>query len=104
MPYRPRTSSSTRTSTILFSGSAHLAAREAQAQLAEHYGVAAELWSATSYKKLREEAMDVDRWNRLHPEAEPRTPIVSQLLSETSGPIVAVTDYMRMVADQVAPS
>ena len=52
--------------TILFSGSANLAAREAQAQLAEHYDVGAELFSATSYKRLREQALTTERWNRLH--------------------------------------
>ena len=54
--------------TILFSGSANLAAREAQAQLAEHYDVGAELFSATSYKRLREQALTTERWNRLHPD------------------------------------
>ena len=63
--------------TILFSGSAQGAARQAQADLAEHFDVAAELWSATSYKKLREEALSAERWNRLHPGEKPRTPYVS---------------------------
>jgi pyruvate dehydrogenase E1 component len=89
--------------TILFSGPAQGAARAAQAELAEHYGVAAELWSATSYKKLREEALAVDRWNRLHPTSEPQVPFVTDALRSTSGPIIAVTDYMRMVPDQIAP-
>jgi pyruvate dehydrogenase E1 component len=87
---------------ILFSGSANLAAREAQEELAQHYGVGAELWSATSYKKLREQALKVERWNRLHPEAEPRVPLVTKLMSDSDGPIVAVTDFMTMVPDQVA--
>lgn len=87
---------------ILFSGTANLAARQAQAELAEHYGIGAELWSATSYKKLREEALSVERWNRLHPDQEPRTPLVTRLLSEVDGPVVAVTDFMTLVPDQVA--
>ena len=87
---------------ILFSGTANLAAREAQQELAEHYGVGAELWSATSYKKLREQALKVERWNRLHPGEEPRVPLVTKLMEETSGPIVAVTDFMTAVPDQVA--
>jgi pyruvate dehydrogenase E1 component len=87
---------------ILFSGTANLAAREAQEELAQHYGVGAELWSATSYKKLREQALNVERWNRLHPEQEPRTPLVTKLMSDSSGPIVAVTDFMTAVPDQVA--
>ncbi|MFA5565836.1 MAG: pyruvate dehydrogenase (acetyl-transferring), homodimeric type [Acidimicrobiia bacterium] len=88
--------------TILFSGTAHTAAREAVDELAEHYDVSAELWSATSYKQMREEALDADRWNRLHPAAAPRQPRVTQLLSGRGGPVVAVTDYMKMVPDQIA--
>ena len=53
--------------TILFSGTGNLAAREAQEELAQHYGIGAELWSATSYKALRDEALEVERWNRLNP-------------------------------------
>jgi pyruvate dehydrogenase E1 component len=87
---------------ILFSGTANLAAREAQSELAQHYGVGAELWSATSYKRLREEALEVERWNRLHPTEAPKVPQVKRLLSDSSGPIVAVTDFMTMVPDQVA--
>ncbi len=87
---------------ILFSGSANLAAREAAEELATHYHVGAELWSATSYKKLREEALDVERWNRLHPDQEPKIPLVTRLLSGVEGPVVAVTDFMTLVPDQVA--
>ncbi len=87
--------------TILFSGPAHAAAREAQQDLLEHYGVAADLWSATSYKKLREEAIEVERWNRLHPNDEPRVPFVTQVLQDGSGPVVAVSDYMKAVPDQI---
>jgi pyruvate dehydrogenase E1 component len=87
--------------TILFSGPAQAAARTAQQELLEHYGVAADLWSATNYKLLREEAVDVERWNLLHPGAEQRVPYVTGLLRDGSGPVVAVSDYMKMVADQV---
>ncbi len=61
-----------------------------------------ELWSATSYKRLREEALAVEHRNRLHPEAAPGTPRVTELLATSTGPIVAVTDFMRAVPDQVA--
>jgi pyruvate dehydrogenase E1 component len=88
--------------TILFSGSAQGAARAAADELAERYGVAAELWSATSYKHLREEALAVERWNVLHPEAEARTPKVTAKLAGSTGPVVAVTDFMRAVPDQVS--
>src|SRR5690606_21921551 len=65
---------------ILFSGSANLAARDARDELAEHYGIGAELWSATSYKRLREEGLEVERWNRLHPNSPPRTAFVTRAL------------------------
>ena len=87
---------------IIFSGSANLAARQAAHDLAYHYGMGAELWSATSYKKLREEALRIERWNRLHPGQEPRTPRVTEILSNVRGPIVAVTDFMTLVPDQVS--
>jgi len=87
---------------ILFSGTAQLAARSAQQTLADDYGVAADLWSATSYKSLREEALEVERWNRLHPEEASRTPYVTQSLQEAHGPKVAVSDYMKAVPDQIA--
>jgi pyruvate dehydrogenase E1 component len=87
---------------VLFSGTAHSAARDAQRELSDHFDVGVELWSATSYKKLREEALSVERWNRLHPEEEPRVPFVGTSLANVRGPIVAVTDYMKSVPDQVA--
>jgi pyruvate dehydrogenase E1 component len=87
--------------TILFSGTAHTAARQAAADLAEHYDVAAELWSATSYKALREEALATERWNRLHPSQERRVPRVEQILSASRGPITAVSDFMALVPEQV---
>jgi pyruvate dehydrogenase E1 component len=88
--------------TLLFSGSAQGAARRAAAELAERYDVGVELWSATSYKALREDALSTERWNRLHPGQEPRVPLVRRLLAETTGPIVAVTDFMKIVPEQVA--
>ncbi|NND84238.1 MAG: pyruvate dehydrogenase (acetyl-transferring), homodimeric type [Acidimicrobiia bacterium] len=88
--------------TILFSGTAHTAAREAQGVLVERYGVRAELWSVTSYQLLREEALEAERWNRFHPTEAPKTPIVTQRLALTEGPIVAVSDFMHAVADQVS--
>ncbi|MFP5487572.1 MAG: pyruvate dehydrogenase (acetyl-transferring), homodimeric type, partial [Acidimicrobiia bacterium] len=87
--------------TILFSGISHAAAREAASELAEHYDVAAELWSATNYKKLREEALAAERHNRLHPSQEPKVPLVTQLLGESAGPITAVSDFMKMVPEQI---
>jgi pyruvate dehydrogenase E1 component len=88
--------------TVLFSGSAQGAAREAQTELAEHFDVGVDLWSVTSYKRLREDALAAERWNRLHPDQEPREALVTQRLADGDGPIVAVTDFMRAVPDQVS--
>jgi pyruvate dehydrogenase E1 component len=88
--------------TILFSGTAQGAARAAQTELGARWDVGAELWSATSYKRLREEALTTERWNRLHPTEPPRTPLVSELLTGEGGPVIAVTDFMKTVPDQVA--
>jgi pyruvate dehydrogenase E1 component len=87
--------------TVLFSGPSHKAAREAQTELAERWGVGVELWSATNYKRLREQAMEIERWNRLHPEAVPRVSVVTSLLAESPGPVVAVSDFLRLVPEQI---
>jgi pyruvate dehydrogenase E1 component len=86
---------------ILASGSAVQAAVAAQAMLAEQHDVAAEVWSATSFQLLRQDALEVERWNRLHPDAEPRVSFVDEQLGGDGGPIVAVTDYMKAVPDQI---
>ena len=88
--------------TVLFSGSAHSAARAAAEELANVFDVGVELWSATSYKALREEALAAERWNRLHSPVVARVPLVTELLAETTGPVVAVTDFMKIVPEQIA--
>jgi pyruvate dehydrogenase E1 component len=88
--------------TILFSGSAQGAARDAQAILAEDYDVSAELWSVTSYKRLRTEALEVERRNRLNPTADPEVPLVTRKLTDSHGPLVAVSDFMSLVPDQIS--
>jgi pyruvate dehydrogenase E1 component len=77
-------------------------ALRAQKLLAEHHDVAADVWSATSYPLLRADALETERWNRLHPEEVKRTPFVTSTLNGTDGPIVAVTDLMKAVPDQIA--
>ncbi len=100
-----------RTATLLFSGTAQGAALEAAEELAANWDVGVELWSATSYKALRDEALGVERWNRLHPRQEPRVPLVAELLGESGlggaqqsadSPIVAVSDFMKIVPEQIA--
>jgi pyruvate dehydrogenase E1 component len=88
--------------TVVFSGTAQGAAREAQQELAERWGIGVELWSATNYKAMREDALEVERWNRFHPTDEPRTAFVTSQLQQSRGPIVAVSDFMRAVPEQVA--
>ena len=95
-------SADARRATILFSGAVQGDTVEAQRLLHEHHGVAAELWSVTSYQRLRRQALDVERHNRLHPEDEPETPLVTCKLADSAGPIVAVSDYMTLVPDQIA--
>ncbi len=87
---------------VLFSGSAWQAAVKAREMLAAEWNVDADLWSVTSYKSLREDAISVERWNRLHPAETERVPFVTEQLNRSEGPIVAVTDFMRSVPDQVA--
>lgn len=78
-------------------------ALRAQRLLWDNYRVAADVWSATSYNELRREALRGDRWNRLHPAAEPKRPYIQRALDGADGPIIAATDFMKVVADQVAP-
>ncbi|AZG06576.1 pyruvate dehydrogenase (acetyl-transferring), homodimeric type [Pigmentiphaga sp. H8] len=76
----------------------------AAAELLENdYSVAADVWSATSLTELRRNGLAAERWNLLHPEAAPRAPYVQQCLAGRQGPIVAATDYMKIVADQIRP-
>jgi pyruvate dehydrogenase E1 component len=71
--------------------------------LEQDYGVCADIWSVTSFNELRRDALEVERWNRLHPEAEPRLSYVEQCLKGRPGPVIAATDYMKAFADQVRP-
>ncbi|RME93895.1 MAG: pyruvate dehydrogenase (acetyl-transferring), homodimeric type [Verrucomicrobia bacterium] len=88
---------------LLASGPLINEALRAQGILAERFGVSADVWSATSYKRLRHEAILADRWNRLHPEAEPREPLVRRLLGAEKGPFIAVSDNVRAVPELIAP-
>jgi pyruvate dehydrogenase E1 component len=101
-PWAPAPAGLTAAGSVLFSGTANLAARQAQEDLAEHYRIGVELWSATSYKRLREQALAVERHSRLHPAEAPGVPRVTELLASGSGPIVAVTDFLKAVPDQIA--
>ncbi|BDC48326.1 pyruvate dehydrogenase E1 component [Bryobacterales bacterium F-183] len=85
------------------SGSILNEALRAQQILAEKYNIAADVWSATSYNELRRDALACERWNRLHPDQQPRVPYINQVLNGVEGAIIAATDYMKIVPDQLAP-
>jgi pyruvate dehydrogenase E1 component len=78
---------------------------EAAAQLLESdWGVAADVWSATSFTELRRDGLAADRWNMLHPEAKPRIPYITACLQQRpAGPVVAASDYIKTFADQIRP-
>jgi pyruvate dehydrogenase E1 component len=99
--FRPAEAGSRRVQ-ILASGPILLQALQAQRILAERFDVAADVWSATSFQQLRNDALDADRWNRLHPDGEPRIPYVRECLDGTEGPVIAATDYMKAVPDMIA--
>ncbi|NNC98607.1 MAG: pyruvate dehydrogenase (acetyl-transferring), homodimeric type [Gammaproteobacteria bacterium] len=69
--------------------------------LESEYGVAANIWSATSMNELRREGLDVERWNMLHPTQKPRISYVEQCLQDQNGPVIAATDYMKSYADSI---
>ncbi|MGD2009194.1 MAG: pyruvate dehydrogenase (acetyl-transferring), homodimeric type, partial [Cellvibrionales bacterium] len=74
---------------------------EAAAEMLEEYGVAANVWSVTSVNELAREGNDAVRWNRLHPDQEPRVPYLTQQLLDHKGPVVAATDYIKAYTDQI---
>ena len=88
---------------ILGSGPIIHSALKAQEILANEYDVSADVWSATSYKLLRNDAMETDRWNRLHPTEKSKESYLQKLLKKEKGVFVAVSDNMKIVADQIAP-
>ena len=88
---------------IFGSGPLLRGASRAQEILAEQFDVSADVWSATSYKLLRGEALRVKRWNMLHPTAAPKKSYIESVLQDEEGVFVAVSDYMKMVPDQIAP-
>jgi pyruvate dehydrogenase E1 component len=78
-------------------------ALRAQKILAEKYQIPTDVWSVTSYSELRREALAAERWNRLHPSEPAKTPYIAEVMKNTSGPIVASSDYMKSVPDGLAP-
>ena len=86
---------------LLASGVAVNWALEAQRMLRDEFGVGSDVWSVTSWNELRRDGIDVDRHNMLHPSEDPRQAYVAQRLSGSAGPVIAVSDWMRAVPDQI---
>ena len=89
---------------ILVSGVTMTAALKAQQMLADEWGVAADVWSVTSWNELRRDAVDTEQWNLTHPGEERRQPLRHPDSGRgRPGPVIAASDYMRAVQDQIAP-
>jgi pyruvate dehydrogenase E1 component len=86
---------------LLGSGTILREAIAAAELLEKEFGVSADIWSCPSFSELRKDGFDVERHNRLHPDAPPRVAHVTQCLAERQGPVVAATDYVREYADQI---
>ena len=69
--------------------------------LMKDFGIPTDVWSVTSFNELRRDALEVERWNQLHPDQEPRHSYIEQALGDRPGPYIAATDYMKIVPDQI---
>jgi pyruvate dehydrogenase E1 component len=74
----------------------------AQEMLEKQYGVAADVWSVTSYKCLYTDGIETERWNRLHPSEKPKVPYVTQCLDGSQGVLVAATDYLKTLPNMIS--
>jgi pyruvate dehydrogenase E1 component len=88
---------------LLGSGSILREVEAGAALLADDFGVASDVWSVTSFMELRRDGLDTDRWNMLHPTAAPKRAYVETCLEKAGGPVIAATDYMKLLADQIRP-
>jgi len=101
--YAPATTAHSKKVQLLASGVAVNWALKAQQLLAEDWGVSADVWSVTSWNELRRNGLEVDRHNMLHPEEGREEAFITSQLKGSTGPVVAVSDFMRAVQDQIAP-
>ncbi len=101
--FRPAPDRAKHRAHLLASGPLVNEALRAQELLLQRYGVAADVWSVTSYKMLRMDALEAERWNRLHPSDSPRMSYLQKIAREFDGPCVAMSDYVRLVSEQIAP-
>jgi pyruvate dehydrogenase E1 component len=86
---------------LLGSGAIMFEVLKAQQILEEKYGVAADVWSVTSYKELYRNANDCERWNLLHPAETAKVPYVTETLKDAQGPFVAASDYMKVLPESL---
>jgi pyruvate dehydrogenase E1 component len=100
--YRPASEERRRHAQLFGSGTIMMQVLRAQELLSEHHDVGADVWSATSYQQLRVEALEVERWNRLHPEEAARQPYVTTALESKEGPVIATSDSIKATVDQIA--
>ena len=100
--FRPSRKQSGLKAQLLGSGPILNEALKAQEILEERYSVAADVWSVTSYKELRRDALEAERWNMLHPGQAPRTPYVTQCLTPGRGVCVAASDYVKATPDSIS--
>jgi pyruvate dehydrogenase E1 component len=87
---------------LLGSGAILREAMRAQQLLAEKFELAADVWSVTSYKELRRDALECERWNRLHPTAEHKRSYVEKLLAGEKGVFIAASDYMKSIPEMIS--
>jgi pyruvate dehydrogenase E1 component len=101
--YRPASNPDAKLHAQLFGSGAILnEALKAHEILAEKYGVAADVWSVTSYKELYMDGNEADRWNRLHPTATPRVPYVTECLKGAKGVVIAASDYLKTLPNVIS--
>ena len=100
--YRPATGKARHRAQLVGSGALILQALRAQAMLLETWDVAADVWSMTSPGELRRDALEAERWNRLHPTDKPRVPYVTRALAGAEGPVVVTSDWLKSVNDMPA--
>ncbi len=101
--YKLKPSSKGKAQAHLFGSGAILnEALKAQELLAEKFGISSDVWSVTSYKELRRDGLEAERWNLLHPDEKPRLPYLSQVLQGEDGVFVAASDYVQAIPDSVS--
>ena len=88
---------------LLASGSMLNEALDASDLLKNDWNIDASVWSVTSYSELHKEAEDVRRWNILHPDSEPKKSFLEKMVSPANGPVIAISDYVKLVAEQISP-